>query len=61
MSTVTDITEAVEKLGVGEQVQLLKDLPHHLKISVDDAAWTKLAESAFDFWDNSDDAIYDTL
>lgn len=61
MSTVLDITDAVEKLDVREQVQLLKELPRHLKISPDDAAWTKLAESAFDFWDNPDDAIYDTL
>jgi hypothetical protein len=61
MSTVLDIAEAVEKLDVREQVQLLKELPRHLKISPDDAAWTTLAESAFDFWDNPDDAIYDTL
>ncbi len=61
MSAVQAITEAVERLDVREQVELLKELPRHLKISPDDAAWTTLAESAFDFWDNLDDAIYDTL
>lgn len=61
MSTVAEITQAVEKLDVREQLQLLKELPQHLKISPDDAAWAKLAESAFEFWENPDDAIYDTL
>jgi hypothetical protein len=61
MSTVAEIAQAVEQLDVREQLQLLKELPQHLKISPDDAAWAKLAESAFEFWDNPDDAIYDTL
>ena len=61
MSAVQSITEAVERLDVREQVELLKELPRHLKISLDDAAWAKLAESAFAFWHNRDDAIYDTL
>ena len=29
--------------------------------SPDDTAWSALAESAFEFWDNEEDAIYDTL
>ncbi|HTD67924.1 MAG TPA: hypothetical protein VK846_15475 [Candidatus Limnocylindria bacterium] len=61
MSSVAEITAAVERLDVREQVELLKELPRHLKISPDDAAWTKLAESSFEFWDNPDDAIYDKL
>jgi len=61
MSAVQAITAAVERLDVREQVELLKELPRHLKISQDDAAWLKLSESALDFWDNSEDAIYDTL
>lgn len=61
MSTVAEISQAVEKLDVKEQVQLLRDLPQLLKVSPDDLAWTRLAESAFEFWNNPEDAIYDRL
>ena len=61
MSTLVEITQAIEKLDVREQVRLLEELPQHLKISPDAAAWTQLAEPAFSFWDNSEDAIYDQL
>ncbi len=61
MSTLQEITEAIEQLDVKAQFKLLQELPRHLKISTDDLAWSKLAESAFDFWDNPDDAIYDDL
>jgi hypothetical protein len=61
MSTVAEISEAIEKLDVKEQVELLRILPQHLKISPDDLAWSRLAEPAFAFWDNPEDAIYDKL
>ncbi len=61
MSTVQEITDAIERLDVKEQVRLLEELPAHLKISPDDVAGLKLAESAFDFWDNLDDAASDKL
>jgi len=61
MSTVAEINEAIEKLDVKEQIKLLQGLPDHLKISPDNLAWTRLAESAFAFWDNAEDAIYDKL
>jgi len=61
MSTVAEINAAIEKLDVAEQVQLLQALPFHLKISPEDLAWAKVAESSFDFWDNPEDAIYDHL
>ena len=32
-----------------------------LGISPEDYAWLKLAELAFRFWDNEEDAIYDQL
>ena len=61
MSTVAEINEAIEKLDVKEQIKLLQGLPDHLKISPDNLDWTRLAESAFAFWDNAEDAIYDKL
>ena len=59
MSTVEEIEKAIERLDVKDQLKLLQELPEHLKIAPDDAAWAKLAESAFDFWENPDDAAYD--
>ncbi len=61
MSTVAEISEAIGKLDVAEQIQLMQSLPQQLKISPEDIAWPKLAESSFDFWDNPEDAIYDQL
>jgi hypothetical protein len=61
VSTVAEISEAIEKLDVKDQVKLLEGLPRYLKIAPDDLAWSKLAESAFAFWDNPEDAIYDKL
>lgn len=61
MSTVAEISEAIEKLDVKEQVELLRILPQHLKISPDHLAWSRLAEPAFEFWSNAEDAIYDEL
>jgi hypothetical protein len=61
MRTVAEITEAIEKLDAKEQIELLRVLPERLKISPDDLAWSRLAEPAFEFWDNPEDAIYDKL
>jgi len=61
MSTVREISVAIEQLDVREQIRLLQDLPVHLKIQPDDVAWLKAAEPAFEFWHNPEDAIYDQL
>lgn len=61
MSTVAEIGDAIEKLDVKEQVELLRTLPQYLKISTDDLAWSRLAEPAFEFWNNPEDAIYENL
>ena len=61
VSTVTEISEAIERLSVKDQLHLLQLLPERLKISPEDLAWTKAAETSFEFWDNPEDAIYDTL
>ncbi len=61
VSTVQEISQAIEHLDVRDQMRLLHDLPAHLKIQPDDVAWLKAAESAFEFWNNPEDAIYDKL
>jgi hypothetical protein len=61
MSTVAEISDAIERLDVKEQVELLRLLPRHLKISPDEPAWSRLAEPAFEFSNNPEDAIYDQL
>jgi hypothetical protein len=61
VSTVAEISEAIEKLDVKQQLELLRVLPGHLKISPENYGWSKLAESAFDFWINPEDAICDKL
>ena len=59
MSTVEQIEQAIERLDVRDQVRLLKELPAYLTVPPDDLALLTLAESAFAFWDNPDDAAYD--
>ncbi len=61
MSSVVEISAAIDKLDVKEQVELLRILPQHLKIPLDDLAWSRLAEPAFEFWNNPEDAVYDQL
>ena len=61
MSSIQEIEEAIERLDVPQQVQLLRDLPARLKITPDDVAALRNGESAFGFWDNPDDAAYDQL
>ncbi len=56
-----DVEHAIEQFPPEQQQRLLAELPQLLKISVGDFASLKLAEPSFQFWDNSDDAIYDTL
>ncbi len=59
VSTVAEISEAIEKLDLREQVHLMEILPQCLKISPEDLAWSRLAEPAFAFWDNPDDGAHD--
>jgi hypothetical protein len=61
VSSVEEIVRAIERLDVREQLRLLLDLPAHLKISSEDVAAWRNTESAFTFWDNPDDAIYDDV
>ncbi len=61
VSTVQEISQAIEHLDVRDQMRLLHDLPAHLRIQPGNVAWLKAAEPAFEFWNNPEDAIYDEL
>jgi hypothetical protein len=60
-NTISEIARAIDQLDARSQVQLLEQLPSHLKVKVEDISWLRAAESAFDFWGNPEDAIYDDL
>ena len=59
--SLEEIERALSKADPETQKRFLKDLPHLLKISLADFAFLKIAEGAFDFWNNPDDMIYDRL
>ena len=55
------IFEEIKGLSENEQRELLSLLPKVLKLSPEDLLWARLAESAFSFWDNPEDEIYNKL
>lgn len=59
--SLQDVEDAIEEFDRQEQQLLLSKLLSLLKISKEDLALLKVAESSFDFWDNPEDSIYDSL
>lgn len=62
---MTQVIKAVYEDGVFKPEEAVH-LPEHEEVAITIApldAWArlKLAESAFQFWNNADDAVYDTL
>jgi hypothetical protein len=55
------IEESIQKSKPEEQQKLLRKLPHLLNIPLEDYNLLKLSEPSFDFWNNPDDVIYDSL
>jgi hypothetical protein len=55
------IFDEIKSLSEKEQKEFLALLPKVLNLSPEDLLWARLAESAFNFWDNPEDAIYDDL
>ena len=55
------IFEEIKSLSEKEQKEFLALLPKVFNLSPEDLLWARLAESAFGFWDNSEDEIYDEL
>lgn len=59
--SVEDVEHAIETFPPEDQRRLLAELPRLLRLSGLDRSYLTLAEPAFQFWENPDDAIYDTL
>ncbi len=58
---IDKIFEEIKGLSEAKQKEFLFLLPNVLKLSPEDLLWARLAESAFSFWDNPEDKIYDEL
>ena len=59
--SLQEVEQAIEQFPPADLQRLLAELPKLLKGSRVDLASLKLAEPSFQFWDNSDDAVYDAL
>jgi hypothetical protein len=55
--SLRQIEATIVRAAPEQQRKLLARLPHLLRLPSSDLALVKLAESAFDFWDNPDDAV----
>ncbi len=58
---VRQAVQIIQGFKVRERDQFLHLLPSVLNISSEDYGWLKAAESAFEFWDNDEDAVYDQM
>ena len=58
---IDKIFDEIKSLSEDEQREFLSLLPKALNLGPEDLLWARLAESAFGFWDNSEDEIYDEL
>ena len=59
--TLKEIESAIAKLSPADQARLLGNLPSLVSEHSLDQGLLKLAEPSFRFWDNADDAAYDSL
>ena len=65
--------QAIEGIYINGSIEFLEEVPFHKTMKVivvfteeieennETRNWLKLAESAFDFWDNEEDEYYDKL
>lgn len=59
--TFEKIEKAIQKAEPEMQRKFVAKLPRLLKIHLDDLFLLKLSEPSFDFWNNKDDTVYDSL
>ncbi len=60
MANLNEVDAAIRSFSIEEKKQLI-DLPKLLQLSSEDLYLLKLAEPAFQFWDNLEDSIYDFI
>lgn len=58
-SRLDELTSEILALRPEEQRELISRLRRRLEIPDEEWSWLRAAESAFDFWDNTQDAVYD--
>ncbi|MBI2427634.1 MAG: hypothetical protein HYV29_02350 [Ignavibacteriales bacterium] len=56
-----EIESAISNLDTSQQQQLLNDLPRLIKMKQESFLLLKVSEPSFEFWENTEDAIYDNL
>ncbi len=59
--SLEEIENAILRLDQQSQQKLLNDLPRLLHLKRENVLLLKVAEHSFEFWDNSEDAVYDNL
>lgn len=59
--SLKEIEEAILCLRKDDQLKLTMELPLILKLPTDNLSLLKLAEPSFEFWENPEDAVYDSL
>ena len=59
--SLREVEEAILCLKKDDQLKLTTELPIILKLPTDNLSLLKLAEPSFKFWDNPEDAVYDSL
>ena len=60
-TSIKEIEKGILYFNQQEQQILLSKLLSLLKISLEDLYLLKAAETSFDFWNNPEDSIYDSL
>lgn len=56
-----ELTQEILALRHGEQRELIRRLRLRLQIPDEEWGWLGAVESAFEFWDNAEDAVYDRV
>ena len=57
-SRLDELTSVILALRHEEQRELISRLRRRLQIPDEEWSWLRAAESALDFWDNPQDAVY---
>ena len=59
--SLKEIEKSILCLKKDDQLKLTAELPFILKLPHDTLSLLKLAEPSFEFWDNPEDTVYDSL